>query len=379
MKRNLLILWAMLTGVIFLSGCYTKFIEPVVRQEIYEQAESDTVIQENQSFDNYTFDSSSLNEYNMGYRDASRDFLNSNLWMGYSPNSRLFSPYRYGYYQNNSYFLGYYDPWSYDPFYDWDYYRYYSYYGGYYYPYYGYYSGGYHGHGSHWYNTGGGGSRETIAEGRDQKKAEWQAKETSVSRSRTSDTGSSSDFQTTISYMPSTFQASSTTSASGTKTVTTTVTGSGSQKARWTTKSATTGTTSNGEPVVGFQTTLVPAASQTTVIRQNTGSRTGTKTTYIKSSGSSRSSSNKKSSSRSKSSSSDNSSSTPSSSSSNSSSSGSSGSSSTPSSSTGSSTSSSGSSSSSSSSSGRSSSSSSSGSSRSSSSKASSDSSKNHK
>ncbi|MDD5766811.1 MAG: hypothetical protein PHW79_11270, partial [Candidatus Marinimicrobia bacterium] len=269
MKRNLLIYGVMLTGVIFLSGCYTKFVEPIVRQEIYEQAESDTVILDDQSFENYAFDSSYLNDYNAGYRDAYQDFLRSNLWYGYSPNPRMYFSYRYGYYPNNSYFLGYYDPWSYDPFYDWDYYRYnsyYGYYGGYYDPYYYGWGGGggYHGHHSHWNDNGSSG--EIVAEGRDQKKAEWQAKETSVSPSRGSGTGNSSDFQTTISYMPTAFQASSSTSASGTKTVTTvTGTGSTSQKARWSTKSASSGKPSSGESVVGFQTTLVPAENQATV------------------------------------------------------------------------------------------------------------------
>ena len=318
MKRNLLIFGATLTGVFFLSGCYTKFAEPIVRQEIYEQAESDTVILDDQSFENYSFDTSNLNDYNTGYRDAYQDFLRTNLWYGYSANPRMYFSYRYGYYPNNSYFLGYYDPWSYDPFYDWDYYRYYSYYGGYYSgyynPYYGWYGGGYRGHYNHWYYYSGG-SGETVAKGPDQIKAQWHAKETPVSGSRASSNANSSDFQNTISYMPSSFQASSTTSASNTKTATT-ITGSSSQKAHSTSKNPADKTTT-GESIVGFQTTLTPAtAPHTTIIRKNTGSPTSSKATYTNKSGSSHATTSKRSTSNSKSSSSNSSSSNPSSSSS---------------------------------------------------------------
>ena len=136
LKNTLLI-----AGISILSGCYTQLSQPVVRQEYY--AEQDTPDTSYYSEDDYS-------DYNFGYRDGYRDFLNDYLWYGYNPNSQFNLYYSHRSYWNqpwgyrHSAFLGYYDPYFYDPFWDWGYYGYYSpysyygYSGWYYYPYSGY-------------------------------------------------------------------------------------------------------------------------------------------------------------------------------------------------------------------------------------------------
>jgi len=122
-------------GIFILSGCYTQLSEPISRTEYF--SEPDTV---------YEYQEYDLSDYNEGYRDGFRDFANQYLWYGYNPNSFLYysyhpywdSPWSY----RHSAYLGYYDPFYYDPFWDWGYYgyyspySYYSYTGWYYSPYY---------------------------------------------------------------------------------------------------------------------------------------------------------------------------------------------------------------------------------------------------
>ncbi|MDD5540700.1 MAG: hypothetical protein PHG61_08415, partial [Candidatus Marinimicrobia bacterium] len=185
MKANSLTPIFLMTAALFISGCYTQFSAPIAREESYKQLAPDTTYQEEQIYENYTFDSSDLNDYRLGYHDGYWDSMNSNLWWGYNAYSPFYHSYRY-----HSPYLGYYDPWYYDPFYDWGFYGSFSYYGGYYphhwySPYYSYY--GYYGDYHHrprwygdWYHYGAG---KTYVEGRDQLKPEYIPK-TTVSGSR---------------------------------------------------------------------------------------------------------------------------------------------------------------------------------------------------
>jgi hypothetical protein len=271
MKANALTQIFLMTAALSISGCYTQFSAPIARQNYSEQSDSDTLYQEEQSYENYTFDSSSLNDYSLGYRDGYWDSMNRNLWYGYNPYSPFYHSYRY-----HSPYLGYYDPWFYDPFYGWNYYGYNSWYGGYY-PYYGYYYGyygGYYGHhhGGFWYGNGYHYSGPTVAAGREQLKAQYLPNST-VSGSRRA-AGNSE--QSGASYLP--IATSGTAAASTTsKTSTTVINGSTRDKSSWIRQTLTT-TSSNTEPIVGFQTTLTPTAkTQTTIVNTASGSRSSSR------------------------------------------------------------------------------------------------------
>ena len=209
MKANALTQIILMTAALIISSCYTQFSAPIVRQETYQQSVTDTTYQEQETYENYTFDSSYLNDYRLGYRDGYWDSMNSQLWLGFN----IYSPF-YGGYRYHSPYLGYYDPWFYDPFYDWGFYGYFSFYGGYYpyygyYPhhgYYGYYYGGYPYHRHHWYGYRDG---TYYNEGRDELKADYVPKSTpSGSRGSSNDAGS----QSGASYLPTSTSAVTTTS-----------------------------------------------------------------------------------------------------------------------------------------------------------------------
>jgi len=209
MKKLLKLLSPAIIALLLLSGCYTKLSEPVSREEISREDYDQQYDNENDSYDNYVFEAPDISDYNQGYRDASRDFLNSNLWYGYNPHSRFYDYNSYWYSPWSSYhscYLGYYDPFFYDPFYDWGYYSYgyydpyrYRIFGGYNYPYSRY----YYSHGSYYYGGyyhGGYGSREPVAEGRQQKKADWQPKDSPAGQKRATLTPrvSNPDFQSSL-------------------------------------------------------------------------------------------------------------------------------------------------------------------------------------
>lgn len=209
MKKILKLLSSAIIALFLLSGCYTKLSEPVTQEEIPREDSDQQYEDENSSYENYVFEAPDISDYNQGYRDASRDFLNSNLWYGYNPYSRFYGYNSYWYSPWSSYYscyLGYYDPFFYDPFFDWGYYSYgyynpywYRNFGGYYYPYSRYYySHGYYPYGGYYHR--GYGSREPVSEGRQQKKADWQPKDSSTGQKRATLTPrvSNPDFQSSL-------------------------------------------------------------------------------------------------------------------------------------------------------------------------------------
>lgn len=212
MKKILKLLSSAIIALFLLSGCYTKLSEPVTQEEIPREDSDQQHEDEDSSYENYVFEAPDISDYNQGYRDASRDFLNSNLWYGYNPYSRFYGYNSYWYSPWSSYYscyLGYYDPFFYDPFFDWGYWGYYSYgyynpywyrnFGGYYYPYSRYYySYGYYPYGAYYHR--GYGSREPGSEGRQQKKADWQPKDSPTGQKRATLTPrvSNPDFQSSL-------------------------------------------------------------------------------------------------------------------------------------------------------------------------------------
>ncbi len=210
MKQLFLKTLLLIPGILLLSGCYTKLAEPVTREEYYLEQDTTQYTEQDESYENYMLDSPNLSEYNQGYRDAYREFLNSNLWYGYNPYSSFYhhNPYWYSHWSSyHSYYLGYYDPFFYDPFYDWGYYSY-GYYNPYRYRNFGYYhdpysryyySHGYYYHGGGYY-YGGYTSSQTISEGRQQKKVDRQPKIKSPPGNQLSRIPNdlNSDFQTSL-------------------------------------------------------------------------------------------------------------------------------------------------------------------------------------
>ncbi len=210
MKKLFLKTLLLIPGILLLSGCYTKLAEPVTREEYYLEQDTTQYTEQDESYENYILDSPDLSEYNQGYRDAYREFLNSNLWYGYNSYSSFYNHNPYWYSPWSSYhscYPGYYDPFFYDPFYDWGYYSYgyynpYSYrnFGYYHNPYSRYYySHGYYNHGGGYYYGGYTGS-QTISEGRQQKKVDRQPKIKSPPGNQLSRIPNdlNSDFQTSL-------------------------------------------------------------------------------------------------------------------------------------------------------------------------------------
>ncbi len=204
MKPQTLKTVLLIVGISILSGCYTQLSEPVYRQEYYTEA--DTVYE-------YT-ENEELSDYNLGYRDGYRDFLNDYLWYGYNPDSYFYNHYRSYWYSPyshhyHSFYLGYYDPFFYDPFWDWGYYGYYhspySYYrSGYWYrPYYAdYYYHGYYRYRPYYYGYV---STKKESTGREQLTAERQTSSPSLAPSSASRSASPkaagrdvNDLQTTM-------------------------------------------------------------------------------------------------------------------------------------------------------------------------------------
>ncbi|MCK4716479.1 MAG: hypothetical protein KAT54_06700, partial [Candidatus Marinimicrobia bacterium] len=210
MKQLFLKTLLLIPGILLLSGCYTKLAEPVTREEYYLEQDTTQYTEQDEYYENYMLDSPNLSEYNQGYRDAYREFLNSNLWYGYNPYSSFYhhNPYWYSHWSSyHSYYLGYYDPFFYDPFYDWGYYSY-GYYNPYRYRNFGYYhdpysiyfySHGYYGYSGRRYRTWYG-SYEPDSEGRQQKHAQWHPKDSSAKQKSALwiPKNSNPDFQTSL-------------------------------------------------------------------------------------------------------------------------------------------------------------------------------------
>jgi len=262
MKTLSLKITLLVIGISVLSGCYTQLSEPISREEYYTEEEyntnQDTIYQ-------YQED---LSEYNLGYRDGLREYMNNNLWYGYNPNSYFYSGYRpnrnsYWDY-NHSFYLGVYDPYFYDPFWDWGYasyyspYNYYGYNGWYNYPYSRhYYSHGYYYHHPAYYHSGYANTKK-VSEGREQMSANREPIGTtpSVSKASRSSVSSNSDFQSSMNLPMAASRGGSSaiSSSSSNKTenqqISVLQTGRAVRNAQ--------SKTSSYENVPGFQNTLVP-------------------------------------------------------------------------------------------------------------------------
>ena len=265
-------------GISVLSGCYTQLSEPLSREEYY--TEPDTV---------YQYEETDLSEYNLGYREGYRDFLNDHLWYGYNPDSYFYhshrpywdSPWSY----HHSFYLGVYDPYFYDPFWDWGYSGYYSPYSyyGYNYGYYHPYSRHYYSHG--YYYHGGYAGTKKVSEGREQLTANRQPASGSASASQASrvPVSNNSDFQNTLNLpMASGSGNSSTTSGSsqpGTQSLPDGIV-KPDKSARNIQTLDVRPTKSPDEDVPGFQTTLIPPARPETKLIKNrsTSSSSGKRT-----------------------------------------------------------------------------------------------------
>ena len=255
-------------GIFVLSGCYTQLSEPLSREEYY--AEPDTV---------YQYEENDLSEYNLGYRD----FLNDHLWYGYNPDSYFYhshrpywnSPWSY----HHSFYLGVYDPYFYDPFWDWGYSGYYSPY-----SYYGYNYGYYHPYSRHYYSHGyyygGYAGTKKVSEGREQKTSEWHSKTSGAMQSQSVLTPKNinSDFQNTLN-LPMASGGGSSSTASGNMPPNTQSLPDGIVKPGINARDIQS-TKSPNKNVPGFQTTLIPPVRPETKLIKNrsTSSNSGKRT-----------------------------------------------------------------------------------------------------
>jgi len=253
----------LVVGISFLSGCYTQLSEPVSREEYY--TEPDTV---------YQYQEPEFSDYNLGYRDGYRDFLNDYLWYGYNPDSYFYFNHRpywnspWSYY--HSFYLGIYDPYFYDPFYDWGYFGYYSPYSYYSYSswYYSPYSRHYYGYGYYYrrpyYYYGGYTGTKKVSAGREQLTANRQSTSGAASAGQASRVpiSSSSDFQNTLN-LPMTAGGGSSSAVTGSSRPSTQSLPEGiikpNKKESQSLNSRPKKTPE--EPIPGFQTKLTPPAS----------------------------------------------------------------------------------------------------------------------
>jgi len=268
MKTISLKITLLVIGIFVLSGCYTQLSEPISREEYYTEEEydiePDTV---------YQYQEAEVSEYNLGYRDGSRDFMKEYLWYGYNPDSYFYSGYRpswnsnWGY--NHSFYLGVYDPYFYDPFWDWGYYGSYSPY-----SYYGYSNSYYHPYSRHpynhsyyyqqpYYHHGGYAGTKKVSEGREQLSANRQPASSASSASRASraPVSNNSDFQSTMNLPMAAGRGNISTVSTRSQNNAENLMGSIPKSGRATRNVQTLdvqSTKSPDEAIPGFQTTLVP-------------------------------------------------------------------------------------------------------------------------